>query len=44
MKDTGIPNLFQSAVIFRAFNDELHPTKPPRIVQKRAPPSLYGDN
>jgi len=34
MKDTGIPNLFQLAVIFRAFNNELHPTKPPRIVQK----------
>ena len=34
MKDTGIPNLFQLAVIFRAFDDELHPTKPPRIVQK----------
>ena len=34
MKDTGMPNLFQLAVIFRAFNDELHLTKPPRIVQK----------
>jgi len=34
MKDTGIPNFFQLAVIFRAFNDELHLTKPPRIVQK----------
>ena len=34
MKGKGIPNLFQAAVIFRAYNDELHPTKPSRIVQK----------
>ena len=34
MKDTGILNLFQLAVILRAFNDELHPTMPPRIVHK----------
>jgi len=34
MKDAGIPKLFQMAVIFRAFNDELHLTKPSRIVQK----------
>ncbi len=34
MKDTGIPYLFQMAVIARAFNDELHTTKPPRVVQK----------
>jgi quercetin dioxygenase-like cupin family protein len=34
MKDTGIPNLLQLAVIFRAFNDECQPTMPPRIVQK----------
>ena len=34
MKETSIPNLFQLAVIFRAFNDEVHLIKPSRIVQK----------
>ncbi|MEM7126766.1 MAG: cupin domain-containing protein [Chloroflexota bacterium] len=34
MKETGFLNVFQSAVIFRTFKDEYHPTKPPRIVQK----------
>jgi quercetin dioxygenase-like cupin family protein len=34
MKGTGNPNLLQLAVIFRAFNHEIHRTKPPRIVQK----------
>ena len=34
MKETGFPKVFQLAVIFRAFNDELHLTKPPRIDQK----------
>ena len=34
MKDTGFSNLFQLAVIVRAFNDELHLTKPSHIVQK----------
>jgi mannose-6-phosphate isomerase-like protein (cupin superfamily) len=33
MKGTSIPDLFQSAIIFRAFNDEFHLTKPSRIVQ-----------
>jgi len=34
LKGTGIPNLFQLAVIFQAFNDEFQTTRPPRIVQK----------
>ncbi|MEM7033986.1 MAG: cupin domain-containing protein [Chloroflexota bacterium] len=34
MKDAGIPSLFQSSVIFRAFKNELHLTKPSRTVQK----------
>ena len=32
-KDAGMPNLFQLAVILRAFDDELHLTRPPQIVQ-----------
>ena len=34
MKDTGILNLLQRVVVFQAFDDELHPTTPPRVVQK----------
>lgn len=33
MKDTGMPNLFQLAVIVRVFHEELHLTKPSRLVQ-----------
>jgi len=35
-KDTGLPNLFQMAVIFQTFNKELHLMKPHLIVQKIA--------
>ncbi len=34
MKDTGMPNIFQLAVIARAFKNELHLTKPSRIMQE----------